>query len=111
MKKFPKETATAQVKSKNQGTKKYNLNFKDLNLLRPEVAQDLLYVPREDDKVVNIAWTYTGGNRRVRFQNCLDGKTIRWFVDGREMPQFEYPKGTDLSFIATTLRSVCESVQ
>ena len=91
--------------------KKYNCNFKDINCIRPEVANDLLAMPKTEDLVFNVAWTYTGGNHKVRFQNCMDGKTIRWFVDGQEMPEFVFPEGADPSFVAASLRSVCQSVQ
>lgn len=91
---------------------KFNCRFYDINLLTPEVAMDLLAIPKdEEDEIFVVAWTYNGGDHKVRFQNCLDGKTIRWFVDGQEMPEFIFPEGTDPSFIANSLRSVCQSAQ
>ena len=91
---------------------KFNCRFYDINYLTPVVAKDLLAIPtNDDDEIFVIAWTYLGGKHKVRFQNCLDGKTIRWFVDETEMPEFEYLEDTDPSFVAEALRSVCLSAQ
>ena len=81
-----KETITAQNSVKNQGkVKKFNCRISQPEVLAdPMVVRDLLYQPREGDLSLNFAYTY--GN--VRFQNGLDGKTIRWFVNGVEMPSF-----------------------
>lgn len=80
------ETITAQNSSINQGkVKKLNVCISQPEVLaNPMVVQDLLYQPKEDDMLINFSYIY--GN--VRFQNGLDGKTIRWFVNGVEMPSF-----------------------
>lgn len=100
-----KEMITAQNSTNNQGkVNKLNCRISQPEVLAdPMVVRDLLYQPREDDLAFNFAYTY--GN--VRFQNGLDGKTIRWFVNGVEMPSFicereeEYaPVGRGMSALA-----------
>ena len=70
---------------------KFNCRFYDINCLTPQVAMDLLAIPKDEgDEIFVIAWTYNGGDHKVRFQ---------------------FPEETDPSFIATSLRSVCQSAQ
>ncbi len=69
--------------------KKFNCIIHQIEMIAdPNVVADLLYIPKPSDLCVNVAYTYVGSKHKVRFENCFDGKTIRWLVDGQEMPSF-----------------------
>lgn len=75
----------------------------------PVVVSDLLYVPGPadvpgDTLIFNYSYTYG----KVRFQNGLDGKTIRWFIDGEEQPSFICESEDQYGIIAQGLREVAE---
>ena len=95
-----------------QGTvkfKKFNCTFHQIEMIAdPNVVADLLYIPKPEDSYVNVAYTYVGGKRRVRFENRFDGKTIGWYVDGVEMPEF---CECDKHFVGQALLEVCQSAQ
>ena len=95
-----------------QGTvqfKKFNCTFHQIEMIAdPNVVADLLHVPKPGDRCVNVAYTYVGGKHQVRFESRFDGKTIGWYVDGVEMPDF---CECDKHFVGQALLEVCQSAQ
>ena len=89
--------------------KKFNCTFHQIEMIAdPNVVADLLYIPKPGDRCVNVAYTYVGGKHKVRFENRFDGKTIGWYVDGVEMPEF---CECDKYFVGQALMEVCRSAQ
>lgn len=92
-----------------------NIKILNNNVTQPEiisdlvVVRDLLYVPGPadvpgDTLIFNLSYTYG----KVRFQNGLDGKTIRWFIDGEEQIPFICESEDQYGIIAQGLREVAE---
>lgn len=78
-------------------------------LAHPATVQDLLCTPDKcntTDGTLIFTYKYTYGN--VKFQNGLDGKTIRWFVDGVEMPSFICESEDQYGIIGQGLKEVAE---
>ena len=98
------------VSGKAKNIKIINNNITQPEILSDPVAvRDLLYVPSEadvpgDTLIFNFSYTYG----KVRFQNGLDGKTIRWFIDGEEQPSFICESEDQYGVIAQGLREVAE---
>ena len=76
----------------------------------PMVVRDLLYVPGEKDNnagsvMFNLSYSYGA----VVFKNGLDGKTIKWYVDGQEMPDFICESEDQYGVIGQGLAEVAET--
>ena len=79
-------------------------------LRNPMIVQDLLYVPSEKDlKAGSVLFTLSYSYGAVLFKNGLDGKTIKWYVDGQEMPDFICESEDQYGVIANGLAEVAET--